>query len=420
MKKYIYSLLAILTISLCSAQVVALSQAEYFWDTDPGEGNGTIITASDGSFNSAFEKIAISGLGAPSVGLHKFCVRVKDNLGVWSPVVTNVIIVESTTTPTPVSLIQAEYFWDADPGEGSATPLLAIDGNFNSAFEKVAVAGLNAPSVGFHKFSIRVKDNQGIWSPAFTNIVNVGATTSPIPVSLSQAEYFWDTDPGEGNAIPLLATDGNFNSAFEKVAVTGLNAPSTGMHKFSIRKKDNQGVWSPVFTNVVNVGSTTTPIPISLSQAEYFWDTDPGEGSGTAFLATDGNFDSAFEKIQKTAIPIVNPVGLHIFNVRVKDNSGVWSPVFKNAIFIETVLTNNTFTFSKVIVYPNPVKDILNLSFDKEITNVSILTLLGQEVLNKDINANEGTIDTSNLASGTYLVKVTSNDGIKTLKIIKE
>ena len=420
MKKYIYSLLAILTISLCSAQVVALSQAEYFWDTDPGEGNGTIITASDGNFNSAFEKIAISGLGAPSVGLHKFCVRVKDNLGVWSPVVTNVIKVESTTTPIPVSLTQAEYFWDTDPGEGSATPLLAIDGNFNSAFEKAAVTGLNAPSAGMHKFSIRVKDNQGIWSPAFTNIVNVGSTTTPIPVSLSQAEYFWDTDPGEGSAIPLLATDGNFNSAFEKVAVTGLNAPSTGMHKFSIRVKDNQGVWSPVFTNIVNVGSTTTPTPISLSQAEYFWDTDPGEGSGTAFLATDGNFDSAFEKIQKTAIPIVNPVGLHIFNVRVKDNSGVWSPVFKNAIFIETVLKNNTFTFSKVIVYPNPVKDILNLSFDKEITNVSILTLLGQEVLNKDINANEGTIDTSNLASGTYLVKVTSNDGIKTLKIIKE
>jgi Secretion system C-terminal sorting domain len=420
MKKYIYSLLAILTISLCSAQVVSLSQAEYFWDTDPGEGNGTIITASDGSFNSAFEKIAVSGLGAPSVGLHKFCVRVKDNLGIWSPVVTNVIKVESTTTPTPVSLTQAEYFWDTDPGEGSATPLLAIDGNFNSAFEKAAVTGLNAPSVGLHKFSIRVKDNQGIWSPAFTNIVNVGATTSPIPVSLSQAEYFWDTDPGEGNAIPLLATDGNFNSAFEKVAVTGLNAPSVGMHKFSIRIKDNQGVWSPVFTNIVNVELTTTPTPISLSQAEYFWDTDPGEGSGTAFLATDGNFDSAFEKIQKTAIPIVNPVGLHIFNVRVKDNSGVWSPVFKNAIYIETLLANNTFTFTKVIVYPNPVKDILNLSFDKEITNVSIHTLLGQEVLNKDMNTNEGTIDTSNLVSGTYLVKVTSNDGIKTLKIIKE
>jgi hypothetical protein len=319
-----------------------------------------------------------------------------------------------------VSLSQAEYFWDTDPGEGNGIAISAVDGNFNSSFEKISVSGLGAPSVGMHKFSVRVKDSQGIWSPVFTNIVNVESVTSLIPASLSQAEYFWDTDPGEGSAIPLLATDGNFNSAFEKVAVTGLNAPSTGMHKFSVRVKDNQGIWSPIFTNIVNVEATTTPTPISLSQAEYFWDTDPGEGSGTAFLATDGNFDSAFEKIQKTAIPIVNPVGLHIFNVRVKDNSGVWGPVFKNAIFIESVLANNTFTFTKVIIYPNPVKDILNLSFDKEITNVSIHTLLGQEVLNKNINANEGTVDVSNLSVGTYLVKVTSNDGIKTLKIIKE
>ena len=239
-----------------------------------------------------------------------------------------------------VSLSQAEYFWDTDPGEGNGIAISAVDGNFNSSFEKISVSGLGAPSVGMHKFSVRVKDSQGIWSSVFTNIVNVGSVTSLTPTSLSQAEYFWDTDPGEGSAIPLLATDGNFNSAFEKVAVTGLNAPSTGMHKFSIRIKDNQGVWSPVFTNIVNVEATTTPTPISLSQAEYFWDTDPGEGSGTAFLATDGNFDSAFEKIQKTGIPIVNPIGLHIFNVRVKDNSGVWGPVFKNAIFIESVLAN--------------------------------------------------------------------------------
>ena len=136
MKKYIYSLLAVMTMSISSAQLSSLSQAEYFWDADPGEGNGTTITAVDGSFNSVFEKIAVSGLNAPSVGLHKFSVRVKDNQGVWGPVFTNVIIVESTTTPNPVTLTQAEYFWDTDPGEGSATPLLSFDGNFNSAFEK--------------------------------------------------------------------------------------------------------------------------------------------------------------------------------------------------------------------------------------------------------------------------------------------
>lgn len=420
MKKYIYSLWAVLMVSLCSAQVVSISQAEYFWDTDPGEGSGIAITASDGSFTSAFEKIAITGLGAPSVGLHKFCVRVKDNTGVWSPVVTNAIKVEATTTPTPVSLTQAEYFWDADPGEGSATPLVATDGNFASAFESAAIAGLNAPSVGMHKFSIRVKDNQGAWSPLFTNIIMVGDTTTPIPVSLSQAEYFWDADPGEGSATPLLATDGNFSSAFEKVAVSGLNAPSIGVHKFSIRVKDALGAWGPVFTNVITVGETITPVSLSLTQAEYFWDTDPGEGSATPLLATDGNFNNAFEKVVQNAIPIVNPVGLHTFNVRVKDNTGVWGPVFKNAIYIETVLGTNTYTYSKVVLYPNPVRDALNLSFDAPITRVSIHSIIGQEVKSQSINAQAGTIDVSNLSSGTYIIKIYADKLLQTLKFIKE
>ena len=420
MKKYIYSVIAILTISLCSAQLVSLNQAEYFWDTDPGEGNGIAITATDGSFGSAFETIAISGLGAPSVGLHKFSVRVKDNLGSWSPVVTNVIKVEATTAPTPVSLAQAEYFWDADPGEGSATPLWAVDGNFEAAFEKVAVSGLGAPSVGMRKFSIRVKDNQGVWGPAVTNVINVEPTTTPTPMNVTQAEYFWDTDPGEGNGTSLLATDGAFDSAFEKIAVSGLGAPSTGVHKFSVRVKDNQGVWGPVVTNVVIVESTTTPTPVNLTEAEYFWDADPGEGSGTAFVATDGNFDSAFENFSKTAISLVNPVGLHVFNVRVKDNQGVWGPVFKNAIYIETVLGTTDLAISKVSVYPNPVKDLLHVSFEAPITTVAIYSILGQEVKAVSLNATEGSIDMSGLSSGTYIVKVMAGHLVKTLKVIKE
>jgi hypothetical protein len=271
MKKYIYSLLAIMTMSLSSAQLSSLSQAEYFWDTDPGEGNGTTITAVDGSFNSVFEKIAVNGLNAPSVGLHKFSVRVKDNQGVWGPVFTNAIIVESTTTPNPVTLTQAEYFWDTDPGEGSATPLLAVDGDFNSALEKVAITGLGAPSVGLHNFSIRVKDNQGVWSPVFTNTITVESTTTPIPVSLTQAEYFWDVDPGEGSATPLLAFDGNFNTAFEKFlgdAIPIVNP--VGLHKFSVRVKDNQGIWGPTFTNVIYIETVLSVNPNEIADNYYF------------------------------------------------------------------------------------------------------------------------------------------------------
>lgn len=52
MNKYIYSIIALLMIMLCPAQMY-VSQAEYFWDTDPGTGNGTAVLAADGNLNSA-------------------------------------------------------------------------------------------------------------------------------------------------------------------------------------------------------------------------------------------------------------------------------------------------------------------------------------------------------------------------------
>jgi len=239
-------------------------------------------------------------------------------------------------------------------------------------------------------------------------------------VSMSQAEYFWDTDPGQGNATAILATDGNFNSAFEQLTKTGITAPSLGLHKFCIRVKDNTGAWGPVFTNVISVVQGVTSTVVSISQAEYFWDTDPGQGNGIVILAFDGNFNSAFEKLQNATIPVPSSVGLHVFNLRIKDNSGVWGPVFKNVIAVQTVLTVGDFDNANTLkAYPNPISDILTISFDKEITAVYIYNLVGQEVITKAINANEGKIDVSNFSAGTYLVKVQADSQAKTLKIIK-
>lgn len=182
MKKYIYSFIALLAISLCSAQT-SISQAEYFWDTDPGVGNGTAVLATDGNFNSAFEQLTKTGIPSPGTGLHKFCIRIKDNTGVWGPVFTNIVQVNTATTTAIMSILQAEYFWDADPGEGNGTTVLAADGNFNSALENLTISGVNLPSVGLHKFNIRIKDNQGVWGPVFTNVISIQSSLSVTDVA---------------------------------------------------------------------------------------------------------------------------------------------------------------------------------------------------------------------------------------------
>ena len=51
--------------------------AEYFWDTDPGLGNGTVILAEDGALDEAVEKLFTNSASFPTAGLHTFNIRVK-------------------------------------------------------------------------------------------------------------------------------------------------------------------------------------------------------------------------------------------------------------------------------------------------------------------------------------------------------
>ena|SRR6218665_107760 len=83
-------------------------------------------------------------------------------------------------------------------------------------------------------------------------------------------------------------------------------------------------------------------------------------------------------------------------------------------------LAVENFTSGTVTIYPNPVNDILNVSFDAAINAVSIYNVLGQEVLAKTLNAKEGKIDVSGLYPGTYIVKIATEGQVKTLKVIKK
>lgn len=83
-------------------------------------------------------------------------------------------------------------------------------------------------------------------------------------------------------------------------------------------------------------------------------------------------------------------------------------------------LSNGDFDNGNFTAYPNPVKDILNLSYKQTISNVSVYNLLGQKIIDKVVDANTATVNMASLSSGTYIVKVTANNYTKTLKVVKE
>lgn len=319
-----------------------IQQAEYFWDSDPGPGNGNALTAFDGNFNQALETVFSNDATLPPVGNHVLHVRVKGQDGTWGPAFRKVFRVSSSTnTNLEVKITQAEYFWDNDPGAGNGLALLAFDGNFNQAFETVFSNNATLPTVGDHVLHVRVKGSDGNWSPAFRKAFRVSANTNTnLTVSISHAEYFWNDDPGAGNGLPLLAFDGNFYQAFETLFTNNATLPTEGDHVLNVRVRAQDNLWSPVFRKVFRlVLNNNTNLEVKIVQAEYFWDDDPGAGNGFALIAFDGNFNQALESVfvGNSTLPAE---GDHILNVRVKAQDGNWSTPFRKVFRLAP--NNNT------------------------------------------------------------------------------
>ncbi|MFN7043972.1 MAG: T9SS type A sorting domain-containing protein [Flavobacterium sp.] len=86
-----------------------------------------------------------------------------------------------------------------------------------------------------------------------------------------------------------------------------------------------------------------------------------------------------------------------------------------------TALSSQDFDFGTYFtLYPNPAKDILNIQSkqDVAINSVEIYNQLGQIVMASTNTLN--TIDVSNLASGTYFVKINTEKGSANAKFVKE
>jgi hypothetical protein len=94
--------------------------------------------------------------------------------------------------------------------------------------------------------------------------------------------------------------------------------------------------------------------------------------------------------------------------------------IFVDDIMVDVALGTKGIDNASLSYYPNPVKDVLNLSFTTDITSIVIYNLLGQQVMAKDINAAKATVDMSALADGAYIVNVTAGSAIKTIKVIKK
>ncbi|HMP92953.1 MAG TPA: hypothetical protein PKD90_08795, partial [Phnomibacter sp.] len=209
--------------------------AEYFFDTDPGFGMGINIPVTF-SANIANQSVAVN-INALSTGIHNLYLRTRSASGHWS-LTTSMVFVK--LVPSNTTVTAAEYYFDNDPGTALGTAISLTAGAHVNAAIEVPIANL---SLGLHNLYVRTKDANGRWSLTQTSpFVKLNAPNAHI----TRAEYFIDTDPGIGQAVPVAMTAGNPKVGFAiPVNLTGLSA---GTHKLYLRSLNALGQWS--ITNV--------------------------------------------------------------------------------------------------------------------------------------------------------------------------
>lgn len=175
----------------------------------------------------------------------------------------------------------------------------------------------------------------------FLCLVAVSFAQYPRNQKIAAAEYFLNFDPGEGNGFAITANYGYWEVPLEII----IDAPVGS--KIYVRAKSTNGTWSGPRCIVrkeifANSGAT-------LQYGEYYINTDPGKGNGTAL-----DFSSGTALISNLNLKR----GDKIFT-RVKDNFNRWSQS-RAVIFTYKDMYKAEYRVKRSGGYINPVSMILN------------------------------------------------------------
>lgn len=330
--------------------------------------------------------------------------------------VTTTTAVANWTASTTVPANGYEYYYttDATPPTASTTP----SGSVAAGITTANIAGLTISTT--YRLYVRAvcgANDSSAWTPAVVFTTLCESVQLPYSIDFESV-----TVPN----LPLCTSNQNVGTGNNWVTA---NNPGSGFTDKTLRYTYNStnpaNTW--FFTNSVSLvagmqysisykyGTNST---IYVEKMKIAYGANADNTAMTNLLVDHNNITGTTPQNNTiTFTPAVS--GTYVFGFNAYSDTDQ-NGLFVDNIVIEEFLGTVDFNNNKFTVYPNPVKDNLNIRYNENISNVSVFNMLGQQVITKNINATEGKVDMSILASGTYLVKVNSGDKVETIKVIKE
>ena len=280
-----------------------ITSLEYFFDVDPGIGNGTSIDVTDANVIDISELINTSSL---SSGFHTINVRAQDSNGVWGIAKSSSFLVDEISDASgDLQITSLEYFFDTDPGIGNGTSIDVTDANAIDVDELIDISALSS---GFHTINVRGQDANGAWGMIKYAVFFVDELTPSSGASaLTSIEYFLGSDPGIGAATEIAISPSQ--SSIDQDFTVATSSLPNGTYSIGVRVSDENSVYSLTnsaeFTicdsptadfavTTVCIGSVTDFTDLSSAEAGdiYSWDFD-GDGNEDSSTAGDASFTYA-------------------------------------------------------------------------------------------------------------------------------
>ncbi|WP_397363056.1 T9SS type A sorting domain-containing protein [Olleya sp. R77988] len=346
----------------------------YFWK-DPAAA-GTDATLSDLQVDNA----TVAGFSANT---ETYTV----DLPAGTTVVPQVTLATTTDAAATVTTIT-----QAPAIPGDATVLVtAADGTTTKTYTisfAITTPGMDAPTPPARDAA----DVISIFSDAYANVSNVDYNPNWGQTGFGSANTAFEVVPGSGNAsleYPNFNYQGiDFNGAQDISAMDYLHLD----------------IWTNDTNPNVYVISSGAEIAHPITSQAGTW--------------------------QSVEIPIAGITGDPTAAIQFKFDGGSGARLMMNVdnkIYIDNLyfykgapLSTDQFDVVQFNVYPNPSTNNWNVKASELVNTVEVFDVLGKSVLVKNVNSSDFVIETSNLNAGLYFARFNSENGTKTVKLIKE
>jgi hypothetical protein len=392
----------------------------YFWDEnngcclgDPNGGHFEVYTTIDGG--TTWVAVPASQLPTPLTG--ETCYT--SNVCAWG----DLIACGSSTGRVLTSQDKGHHWIAAAPFATTKVPFPAYrdtlyglalkvqsQADTSQVLQKTTNGGVAFSAVTYHGSPY---DGEIHYIPGTTNMfitTGVDATNQSTRLGLTRStdggnNWYTDMDP---LIYGTQITCGMFNSvyngwlgSFNGNGTTG--DPTIGIYKFN-------GVWAKPMTNF-----STPDTLLGFGGIAHFKNLTQGNQTTYKWSFPGG---SPATSTAKTPPAITYAVGGWHNVTLIATNSMGSDTLVKTHYIYSGFLGVNEMNQNAVSVFPNPVKDIMNIKAISNITEINLYNIAGQLVISQMINAKTAAINTSGLSTGVYTLKAILDNGTITKKVV--